>query len=230
MIIEVKNVKKIYKTGSVQVTALDDINFSVDKGEFLAIMGQSGSGKSTMMNILGCLDRASAGDYILQGINVSTLEGNELAEIRNKKIGFVFQSFNLLPRLSAIGNIELPMIYAGVKAKERRERAFSVLKKVGLEHRINHKPNELSGGQKQRVAIARSLVNNPAIILADEPTGNLDSRSSSEILDIFEGLNAEGATVIIVTHEPDIAARTKRTLSFFDGKIVSDKPTELKIT
>jgi len=223
MIIEVRNIKKIYKTGSIEVLALNDVSFSVEQGEFLAIMGQSGSGKSTMMNLLGCLDRPTVGDYILQGTNVSTLDDRQLAQVRNKKIGFVFQSFNLLPRLSALENVELPMVYAGIKAKERKEKALMVLSKVGLENRVHHKPNELSGGQKQRVAIARSLVNNPAIILADEPTGNLDSRSSYEILDIFESLNNEGVTVIMVTHEPDIAERTKRIISFFDGKVVKDQ-------
>ncbi|HQE67288.1 MAG TPA: ABC transporter ATP-binding protein, partial [Bacillota bacterium] len=189
----------------------------------------SGSGKSTLMNILGCLDRLTDGKYILDGVDVSTLNDNELAVIRNKKIGFVFQAFNLLPRLSALGNVELPMVYAGLSKSERQIKAKAALEKVGLGDRMHHRPNELSGGQKQRVAIARALVNNPAIILADEPTGNLDTKSSEEIMDIFESLNNEGVTIIMVTHERDIAQHTKRAVVFRDGEIISDKQVENRI-
>jgi putative ABC transport system ATP-binding protein len=223
VIIRVENLKKIYDTGAIQVEALKDINLSIDKNEYVAIMGASGSGKSTLMNILGCLDRLTSGKYILDDVDVSTLNGNELAAIRNKKIGFVFQAFNLLPRLSALANVELPMVYAGMPAGERLKKAKNALERVGLTERMHHKPNELSGGQKQRVAIARALVNNPAIILADEPTGNLDTKSSEEIMDIFEGLNNEGVTIVMVTHEPDIAQHTKRAVVFRDGEIISDK-------
>ncbi len=190
-------------------------------------MGPSGSGKSTLMNIVGCLDKSTYGTYMLDSVDVSKLNENELAAIRNKKIGFVFQSFNLLPRISALKNVELPMIYAGVHHKERRERAVEALKRVGLEARMDHKPNEMSGGQKQRVAIARALVNSPAIILADEPTGNLDSVSSEEIMEIFQQLNQEGVTVLIVTHEPDIADHTHRIVTFEDGLLISDQRVEL---
>ena len=222
MIIRVENLKKIYDTGSIQVEALRDINLGIEKKEYVAIMGASGSGKSTLMNILGCLDRLTAGKYILDDVDVSTLNGNELAAIRNKKIGFVFQAFNLLPRLSALGNVELPMVYAGMPSSERLKKAKAALGRVGLTDRMHHKPNELSGGQKQRVAIARALVNDPAIILADEPTGNLDTKSSEEIMGIFEGLNNEGVTIVMVTHEQDIAQHTKRAVVFRDGEIISD--------
>lgn len=222
MIIEVENLVKIYDTGAVKLKALKEINFKVEKNEYVAIMGASGSGKSTLMNILGCLDRLTDGKYILDGIDISTLDDLSLSKIRNKKIGFVFQAFNLLPKLTALSNVELPMMYAGVPRKERIEKATEALIKVGLEERLYHRPNELSGGQKQRVAIARSLVNNPSILLADEPTGNLDSTSSEDIMGIFEKLNNEGVTIIMVTHEPDIAAHTKRTIVFKDGNIISD--------
>lgn len=222
MIIEVENLVKIYDTGAVKLKALKEINFKVEKNEYVAIMGASGSGKSTLMNILGCLDRLTEGKYILDGIDISTLDDLSLSKIRNKKIGFVFQAFNLLPKLTALSNVELPMMYAGVPRKERIEKATEALIKVGLEERLYHRPNELSGGQKQRVAIARSLVNNPSILLADEPTGNLDSTSSEDIMGIFEKLNNEGVTIIMVTHEPDIAAHTKRTIVFKDGNIISD--------
>lgn len=225
-IIKIEHVKKIYKTGSIEVEALRGIDLNIDNGEFVSIMGASGSGKSTMMNILGCLDKMSEGTYILDGQDVSKAKSKGLAYIRNKKIGFVFQNFNLLPKLTALQNVELPMIYAGMGRTKRREKAIWALSKVGLEDRMHHKPNELSGGQRQRVAIARSLVNNPAIILADEPTGNLDSKSSVEIMSIFQQLNSEGATVIMVTHEPDIAEYTKRIVTFKDGLIVSDNVLE----
>lgn len=218
----VENLSKVYETGTVSVAALEEVCFEIKKGEFVAIMGPSGSGKSTLMNILGCLDRPSGGRYILDGVDVSVLNDNELAEIRNKKIGFVFQAFNLLSRTTALKNVEMPMMYAGLPIKERRERAVDALRRVGLEDRLEHKPNELSGGQKQRVAIARALVNNPAIILADEPTGNLDTASGEEIMNIFEQLNKEGVTIILVTHESDIARYAERTLTFRDGRLISD--------
>jgi len=229
VIIRVENLKKIYDTGKIQVEALRDINLAIEKNEYVAIMGASGSGKSTLMNILGCLDRLTDGKYILDDVDVSTLDGNQLAAIRNKKIGFVFQAFNLLPRLSALGNVELPMVYAGMPSGERQKKAKAALDRVGLTDRMHHKPNELSGGQKQRVAIARALVNDPAIILADEPTGNLDTKSSEEIMGIFEGLNNEGVTIVMVTHEQDIAQHTKRAVVFRDGGIISDKQVENRI-
>jgi len=229
VIIRVENLKKVYDTGVIQVEALKDINLAIEKNEYVAIMGASGSGKSTLMNILGCLDRLTIGKYILDEVDVSTLEGNELAAIRNRKIGFVFQAFNLLPRLTALANVELPMVYAGMPSSDRLKKAKAALDRVGLGDRMLHKPNELSGGQKQRVAIARALVNDPAIILADEPTGNLDTKSSEEIMDIFEGLNNEGVTIVMVTHEQDIAQHTKRAVVFRDGNIISDKKVENRI-
>jgi len=226
VIIDVKALHKVYRNGKIEVEALKGINFSVDKKEFVSIMGASGSGKSTLMNILGCLDSVTAGEYILDGENVAGLKTNHLATIRNKKIGFVFQSFNLLPKLSSLQNVELPMIYAGVKKSERREAAMSALEKVGLSDRAKHKPNELSGGQRQRVAIARALVNKPAILLADEPTGNLDSKSSVEIMDIFQQLNRDGATIVMVTHEREIANFSNRIITFKDGYLISDEKVE----
>lgn len=229
MIIQIENLQKIYDTGKIQVEALRNVNFEVNEKEYLAVMGASGSGKSTLMNILGCLDRLTAGKYILGGQDVSTMDGDALAAIRNKKIGFVFQAFNLLPRLTALDNVVLPMMYAGLSSADRVKAAKLALKRVGLEERMDHRPNELSGGQKQRVAIARALVNNPAIILADEPTGNLDTKSSEEIMEIFEGLNNEGATILMVTHEHDIAMHTKRSIVFRDGQIISDKMNDNRI-
>lgn len=220
--IEVKDVVKIYKTGELNFTALKGASLSINKGEFTSIMGPSGSGKSTFMNILGCLDRMDSGTYMLNGKDVSCLLDDELAHIRNREIGFVFQAFNLLSRMTILENVELPMVYAGVGLKERRERALNALDRVGLSDRVKHRSNEISGGQKQRVAIARAIVNNPSVIFADEPTGNLDTKSSIEIMDIFNKLNMDGATILMVTHEPDIAAVTKRIVKFRDGEIVSD--------
>lgn len=222
--IDVQNLNKIYRNGKLQLQALFDINFKVEKEEFVSIMGASGSGKSTFLQILGCLDHATSGTYILDGINVSEAKDKDFSKIRNQKIGFVFQSFNLLPKLTITENVELPMMYAGIRPRERRERAVDALIRVGLGNRIKHKPNEISGGQRQRVAIARALVNNPAIILADEPTGNLDSKSSVEIMNIFQQLNNEGVTIVMVTHEPDIAEFTKRRVVFRDGIIIEDSP------
>ncbi|HHY90456.1 MAG TPA: ABC transporter ATP-binding protein [Clostridiales bacterium] len=221
--IRIQNLNKVYTTGTIQVAALKGVNMEIKPKEFVSIMGPSGSGKSTLMNILGCLDRPSSGSYELDGEKIENLNDVQLAAIRNKKIGFVFQSFHLLPRITALRNVELPMIYAGVPPKERRQRASEALCKVGLENRIHHKPNELSGGQKQRVAIARALVNHPAIILADEPTGNLDTKSGNEIIALFQQLNEEGATIVMVTHEPEIARHTKRIISLRDGEIIEDK-------
>ncbi len=223
LIISMKNLGKVYKNGSIEVEALKHVSIDIEKEEFVAIMGPSGSGKSTLMNIIGCLDKSTLGEYWLDGINISTMNEVELARIRNLKIGFVFQSFNLLPRITALQNVELPMIYAGISSKERRKKAISALERVGLAERMHHKPNEMSGGQKQRVAIARALVNSPALILADEPTGNLDSTSSEEIMSVFQDLNKEGVTIVLVTHEPDIGEHTKRILRFRDGLIKSDE-------
>jgi len=223
MIIKMNDVGKIYRTGKIEVEALKNISLNIDKGEFVSLMGPSGSGKSTLMNIIGCLDRATSGYYELNGVNISSMDDIELAKIRNLKIGFVFQSFNLLPRINAVQNIELPMIYAGIGRKERRQKAVEALERVSLTDRMNHKPNELSGGQKQRVAIARALVNNPAIILADEPTGNLDSVTGEDIMAVFQELNREGVTIILVTHESDIASHSKRIVKFRDGFLTTDE-------
>ena len=220
--LRVEKLNKYYINGNMKLHALKDISFEIKKGEYVAIMGSSGSGKSTMMNILGCLDREFQGEYILDGIEISKIEEKDISKIRNLKIGFVFQSFNLLPKLSALQNVELPLVYAGVPKNEREKRATEMLEKVGLGARIHHKPNELSGGQKQRVAIARALVNNPAIILADEPTGNLDSVSEKEIMELFTELNSQGKTIIIVSHEPEVAQYVRRILLFKDGEIIRD--------
>lgn len=224
-VIQLDHIHKIYKTGDVEVHALRGISLTIRKGEFVAIMGTSGSGKSTTMNIIGCLDRPTRGTYILDGEDVSQLSKDERADIRNRKIGFVFQGFNLLSRTSAIENVELPMLYAGLDAEERHKRAQMALDAVGLKGRENNHPNQLSGGQQQRVAIARSLVNHPALILADEPTGNLDSRTSVEVMEIFQRLNREqGITLVLVTHEADIAQYADRVVVFKDGKIKKDAP------
>lgn len=220
--IHIEGLWKVYDAGEIKVTALKNVKLSIKKGDFVAIVGASGSGKSTLMNILGCLDKPSSGTYLLDGIQTDAMNPEALAEVRNLKIGFVFQSFNLIPRTTALHNVELPMIYARMRKKERLVRAQSALERVGLGDRMHHKPNEISGGQKQRVAIARALVNQPAIILADEPTGNLDSHSTEEIMQVFKGLNREGVTIILVTHESEIAAQAKRVVTFKDGEIVSD--------
>lgn len=222
-LIKLVNVVKIYKFGENEIKALDGVTVEIDRGEFLCVMGPSGSGKSTFMNIVGCLDIPTSGKYYLEGTDVSTMNAEQLAEIRNKKIGFVFQQFNLLPRAKVWENVELPLIYAGIPSKERKNKALELLSKVGLLDKAEYFPRQLSGGQQQRVAIARALVNNPSILLADEPTGNLDSKSSIEIIELFRKLNEEeGITTIIVTHEPDIASFGKRQIRFLDGKIISD--------
>ncbi len=225
-IIQTEALSKIYKMGHETIHALKSVSMKVSENEYVALMGPSGSGKSTLMNILGCLDSPTSGTYILNGIDVSIMSDSELADVRNKQIGFVFQTFNLLPRLSALENVALPLVYAGLSKKERLEKAAHVLENVSLADRMTHKPNELSGGQRQRVAIARALVNNPAIILADEPTGNLDSKTSIEIMGIFENIHAAGNTVILVTHEPDIAEFAHRVIKLKDGNIESDIVTK----
>jgi putative ABC transport system ATP-binding protein len=229
MIIRMEGLGKIYRTGKIEVEALRDVNLNIDRGEFVSIMGPSGSGKSTLMNLVGCLDRSTSGLYELDDVNISSLDDVKLAKIRNLKIGFVFQSFNLLPRINALQNVELPMIYAGMGKKERKKRAIEALERVSLSERMDHKPNELSGGQKQRVAIARALVNSPAIILADEPTGNLDSVSGEDIMAVFQELNREGVTIVLVTHEPEIALHTKRIVKFRDGLLTSDEYVERSV-
>ncbi|MEG6586393.1 ABC transporter ATP-binding protein [Dendrosporobacter sp. 1207_IL3150] len=223
MTIELSKVTKSYQMGDTTVHALAGVTLSIGEGEFTAIMGPSGSGKSTLMNILGCLDRPTSGSYILDNQEVATLNDDELAATRNKRIGFVFQNFNLLPRITAHQNVALPLVYAGVDKHERNERAAQALAMVGLEQRLHHLPNEMSGGQRQRVAIARALVNNPTIIMADEPTGNLDTKSGIEVMEIFNNLNAQGRTIILVTHEPDIAENARRIIHVRDGLIVRDE-------
>ncbi|MFF2594499.1 ABC transporter ATP-binding protein [Priestia megaterium] len=224
--IELVNIHKSYHLGKEEVPILKDINLKIYDGEFVAIMGPSGSGKSTLMNIIGCLDRASSGSYLLNEQEISTYSDEQLAKVRNIHIGFVFQQFQLLPRLTAVENVELPMVYAGVTLKERRARAEAALEKVGLSERMKHLPSELSGGQKQRVAIARSIVNNPTLILADEPTGALDTKTSADIMEQFSKLNADGTTVVVITHEPEVAEYTSRTVIVRDGKVLSHSDKE----
>lgn len=222
--IEVSGLSKSYKTGNIEVIALREINFKIESGEYISIMGPSGSGKSTLMNILGCIDTPTSGSYRLDGQEVSTLDDEGLATIRNQKVGFVFQTFNLLPRLTALANVELPLVYSGTGRNERRERALKALERVGLSDRVNHKPNELSGGQSQRVAIARALVNNPSIILADEPTGNLDRATGSDIINLFQKLNSEfGVTLVIVTHDQEVGKSAGRLVQLVDGRITRDE-------
>jgi putative ABC transport system ATP-binding protein len=222
MLISISELRKIYRMGEVEVRALDGVDLEVDAGDYLAIMGPSGSGKSTLMNLIGCLDTPTSGEYILNRQAVSGLDDTELAHIRNREIGFVFQTFNLLNRATALANVELPLIYSRMPAAKRRQKALEALDRVGLGDRVKHQPNELSGGQRQRVAVARALVNRPSILLADEPTGNLDSKTSQEIMSLFDELNAAGNTIVLVTHEEDIAKHAQRTIRLLDGKVVSD--------
>jgi putative ABC transport system ATP-binding protein len=224
-LIELKDIHKVYDMGAEKVRALNGVDLAVERGEYVAIMGSSGSGKSTLMNLVGCLDTPSSGSYVLNGVAVQELDDSQLAGIRNKEIGFVFQTFNLLARTDALHNVELPLIYAGLSRGERRDRARRALEKVGLGSRMHHQPNELSGGQRQRVAIARALVNDPSILLADEPTGNLDSTTSEEIMALFDELHRAGNTVVLVTHEPEIAEHAWRKVMLKDGKVISDQPT-----
>ena len=220
IIIRLEDIFKIYGSGATEVKALNDVNLTVEEGEYCSIMGPSGSGKSTAMNIIGCLDRPSSGSYYLDNVDVAQMDDTQLAHIRNRKLGFVFQQFHLLQQLSALENVMLPMLYAGVANSERRDRGIEALKKVGLENRVNNKPNQLSGGQQQRVAIARAIVNRPVVLLADEPTGALDSKTTQEVLDIFTELNSTGITVVMVTHEPEVARQTQRIVWFRDGEVI----------
>jgi putative ABC transport system ATP-binding protein len=229
-IIRIRDLAREYRMGSELILALRGVTLEIHRNEYVAIMGPSGSGKSTMMNVLGCLDTPTAGEYWLNGEEVSQLSDDALARVRNREIGFVFQTFNLLPRATALHNVELPLVYAGVRARERRERAVDALERVGLGQRMDHRPNELSGGQRQRVAIARALVNQPSILLADEPTGNLDSVTSEEIMEVFAGLHSAGQTVIMVTHEPDIAARAARRIVLRDGRVESDERADYRLS
>ncbi|MFQ3617992.1 MAG: ABC transporter ATP-binding protein [Cyanobacteriota bacterium] len=219
-IIRLEHISKVYGSGNTEVRALSDVNLTVEAGEYCSIMGPSGSGKSTAMNVIGCLDRPTSGSYYLDGTDVAGLDDTELAHVRNRKIGFVFQQFHLLPQLTAIENVMLPMVYAGVPVRERQERAAEALTRVGLENRMNNRPNQLSGGQQQRVAIARAIVNRPVLLLADEPTGALDSHTTKEVMNIFQELNASGITVVMVTHEPEVARLTRRVVWFRDGQVI----------
>jgi putative ABC transport system ATP-binding protein len=222
-VIDVREVSKTYRLGQIQVPALRNVSLRIEHGDFLAIMGSSGSGKSTLMNILGCLDTPTAGRYLIDGMDSTQLDEDDLSDLRNRKIGFVFQSYNLVPRTSALANVELPLAYAGLNRSERRRRAAAALDAVGMADRVRHLPSELSGGQQQRVAVARATVTNPSLILADEPTGNLDSHSTEDVLAIFADLNAEGRTVVLITHEPDVASEARRVIRLSDGAIVEDR-------
>jgi putative ABC transport system ATP-binding protein len=226
MLIDIRDVTKVYQMGDQEVRALSGVSLGVERGEYVAIMGPSGSGKSTLMNLIGCLDTPTSGSYVLNGKEVARMTDDELAAIRNQEIGFVFQTFNLLPRTSALQQVELPLVYGGLPRRERRDRATRALKAVGLGDRMNHTPNEMSGGQRQRVAVARALINDPSILLADEPTGNLDSATGAEIMALFDELNARGNTIVLVTHEEDIAAHARRAVRLLDGKIRDDRNNE----
>ncbi len=226
MLIDIRDITKVYQMGDQEVHALSGVTLGVERGEYVAIMGPSGSGKSTLMNLIGCLDTPTSGSYILNGREVARMTDDELAAIRNQEIGFVFQTFNLLPRTSALQQVELPLVYSGVSRKDRRDRAIKSLESVGLTERMNHQPSELSGGQRQRVAVARALINNPSILLADEPTGNLDSQTGAEIMSLFDDLNRRGNTIVLVTHEEDIAAHARRIVRILDGKVRDDRPND----
>jgi putative ABC transport system ATP-binding protein len=229
VLIDIRDITKVYQMGDQQVHALSGVTVGMDRGEYVAVMGPSGSGKSTLMNLIGCLDTPSDGSYVLNGREVAKMTDDELAAIRNQEIGFVFQTFNLLPRTSALQQVELPLVYSGVPRKERRERAKAALAAVGLNDRMHHHPSELSGGQRQRVAVARALVNDPSILLADEPTGNLDSQTGGEIMALFDELNRKGNTIVLVTHEEDIASHARRIVRLLDGKVRDDKPNERRV-
>ncbi len=222
-VIDVREVGKVYRLGPIRVPALRGVSLRIERGDFVAIMGSSGSGKSTLMNILGCLDVPTSGSYLIDGMDAGRLDEDDLSDLRNRKLGFVFQSFNLVPRATALANVELPLAYAGLPRAERRRRAEHALRSVGMSNRLRHLPSELSGGQQQRVAVARAIVTNPALILADEPTGNLDSHSTEDVLEIFANLNLQGRTVVLITHEPDVAAQAKRVIRLSDGKVVEDR-------
>ena len=230
MLIDIRDIAKVYQMGEEKVPALAGVSLGVERGEYVAIMGPSGSGKSTLMNLIGCLDTPTSGSYVLNGKEVARMTDDELAAIRNQEIGFVFQTFNLLPRTSALQQVELPLVYGGVSKKDRRERAVRALNAVGLSDRMNHTPNEMSGGQRQRVAVARALINDPSILLADEPTGNLDSQTGNEIMALFGELNSRGNTIVLVTHEEDIAAHARRIVRLKDGKIRDDRPNDRVVT